>query len=143
MEEIKGRAWLRDEKRWLKPHEIERRVIVNPENAHTGKFEINEHCGRNVYNLGTGVDVMWFTGLHDRNGKEIYEGDRVRLNGDEYYSNESLALDDLWEFIGTVEFNSCMWLVADTQWIPFCDILSEDISVEVIGNIYENEISEK
>ena len=75
---------------------------------------------------------MQFTGLHDKNGKEIYEGDLVGIQRHDY---EIAAI--LWDRDGACWLAGVLSLGGANTF--FDGKPEKDVSdIEVIGNIYEN-----
>ena len=75
-------------------------------------------------------DFMEFTGLKDKNGKEIYEGDIVAEKG-HYVNSDRLVYQKIqWK-----ENYSC-WLRGEYQRLTPKNI--KTYQIEVIGNIYDN-----
>lgn len=79
------------------------------------------------------VEMMQFTGLHDKNGKEIYEGDIVnnvtyKFNGVVFFDNGSFWVR---EYLSHVDEGLYDDREKETRW-------SINLNWEVIGNIYEN-----
>lgn len=76
-----------------------------------------------IYDKGT--PIMQFTGLLDKNGREIWEGDVIRCQFGDYYSVE-------W-------FEKC-FVYRNTEGFSYLQIWQPPIEkeYEVIGNIHEN-----
>jgi len=113
MREIKFRAWSEKEKQFVDDFLIDR--LGN--GYKTNNFEL--------WGDDMGIVISQYTGLKDKNRKEIYEGDIVKILG--------------YEAIGYVYYKKCgFWIQEiktavdnDTTW-------SGTMGEKVIGNIYEN-----
>ena len=114
--EIKFRAWDKRKK------EMFYDWCIDPDGGWFGDFgEGSEDIALKYYKNGE-IEVMQYTGLKDKNGKEIYEGDIVQVNG----RNQEVFFKD--GYFG--------WGQQHTGTYSFDPFESEEI--EVIGNIYEN-----
>lgn len=86
-------------------------------------------------------NVMQYTGLKDKHGKEIYEGDVVKYTLKSYYNKTVTEMipvtwgsySDGGEYVDNVE----CWMIRYKSLSDICDNKYNQ-SVEVIGNIYEN-----
>lgn len=133
MREIKFRAW---DKKLMKMFLVNKLDIPNFD---SGAVMLHQHPHQDEstdtwQSLGS-IELMQFTGLLDKNKKEIYEGSIVQ-----YYDSTTMWLKSVVKDIG-----SCYALTTPENPIPLYDFLheyeykGESIpEIEVIGNIYEN-----
>lgn len=134
MREIKFRGWHKDAESMVYFGLGEDNIPCEGKDGEIFKFMIEY-----------GHPVMQFTGLHDKDGKEIYEGDIIRLT---YIKCEGGGWKSNSKEQGVVYFDST-WGVkfdckdrtqrtADTHWKVKSGRFNDATDVEVIGNIHEN-----
>jgi uncharacterized phage protein (TIGR01671 family) len=83
------------------------------------------------------VELMQYTGLKDKNGKEIYEGDIVSFED----SDGGYEYPDLVVNTGIVEYGKLGFYFTNRVAVEMDDFYIKDgrcDDIEVLGNIYEN-----
>lgn len=129
MNNLKFRAWDKTNKEMFEVIKIE----FNP-----NIFYMAKEPAWVVIRTENEIELMQSTGLKDKNGKEIFEGDIVNCG---YLFNGSPfdELDEYEEEKGVVKFLNCGFNIKfknDTNL--FIDIMESCEDIEVIGNVYEN-----
>ena len=128
MREIKFRAWLQ--------HEKEMSEVLVLDNQEEKVFVVRKD-GAAGWRMFADIELTQYTGLKDRNGTEIYDGDYIRystrtINGSIYthvcrvFQHES----GTWRIEGYHEDNHSY----ETKGTVY----AAHLICEVIGNIYEN-----
>jgi len=116
---IKFRAWDKQKKKMYYP-KFETNIQID--DGYVGFT--NGRIDNGSFILDYNAEIMQFTGLHDKNGKEIYEGDVIEGT----WNDKKVK--------GVVVFDEGMFGIED---VIGGDAYSLNrLNAEVIGNIYEN-----
>ena len=134
MREIKFKAW---DKKMNKMRIVESIGFGKPYYSHEGYPVVNmigRDCINNkdiiIHRDSHQCELMQYTGLKDKNGKEIYEGDICKSFNNEYGDN-----------VGLVKYSeeTCSFDLHMKSKMKEIIYIGTDYNlVEVIGNIYEN-----
>jgi uncharacterized phage protein (TIGR01671 family) len=112
MRQIKFRAW--DELH---------KIMLSRHDGYSSEVDVLEEAPR--YMQENGFTLMQFTGLHDKNDKEIFEGDILRVHSlDKDHDGQLMVVG--WGKLG--------WTVKSKNWYS----LTDHDKFSVVGNIYEN-----
>ena len=126
MREIKFRAWSSGRK--------EMTEVENINFKGNAVYLISKYL-RLVANLDE-TELMQYTGLQDKNGVDIYEGDIINLSY-EYFDGH--FRDN--EIVGKVYFEDSSFRMSYKKYDEIREWRIDEpeiLSIEVIGNIYEN-----
>lgn len=115
------RAW---HKTWEEMGEV-KRIRFNDEGNITTVFVIGKTLGSNAYLKD--VKLMQSTGLFDKNDKEIFEGDIVKMSKD-VYSEPT--------YYKVVRHRGGAYRLESKQ--HGCELWLRHTDCDVVGNIYEN-----
>lgn len=132
MRDLKFRVWIAPDPEYDEPGQLVFPVWTGLpiDGDHTFEFEVNKEGDRSEYLCNEGV-WMQYTGVKDKHGKEIYEGDVVeawdrgrKATFEVRWRSDAAPMWILWPAYQHGEF----WHLSGP----------EDVSAEVIGNVYEN-----
>ena len=117
--EIKFRAWDKKAKQYT--NNVNVNFMCGAVNSESNKVIFQRYC------------FEQFTGLKDRNEKEIYEGDVVNV------VNEDDELLKCIDVISRVYFCDGMFVIDENEFqIPLYETFNREYGCQVIGNIHEN-----
>ena len=123
------RAWIKEEKRMFFSDDI---LAIDYENEEIVTQQVYFENGlpddRFIYCYKTDeIELMQTTGLKDKNGKEIFEGDIVKMAKDVY--SEPTYYEVVRHYGGAYRLESKQ---------HGCELWLRHTNCEVVGNIYEN-----
>lgn len=132
MRELKLRAWIKEKNKMCQVHSI---------HMGTKKVIVSIAMGNRSLQFEQ-VELMQYTGLKDKNGKEIYEGDVVESATMKYSVGETIKgvvkYADKWAtFYLAIKNRHGVGIALDSVHAWYYDEDGE-ISVEIIGNRFEN-----
>ena len=140
MREFKLRAFDKTNKEMTYDVSIVGRHIIFEHNSHGYDLDELELTYLDTLDGENEYEIMQCTGLKDKNGKEIYEGDIVTyLDGNEWSTESGYDCEEFLN-IGVINFDTeyARFDVTNKESADYEEIFEGGGDFEVIGNIYEN-----
>lgn len=113
-------------------------LTEHEENTLLDWFEANYGTAYEEWYNGRADIIRQCTDLKDKNEKLIYDNDFIRAINQDTKDRPDLQIGHIW-----VDEMGCRWIKFKTEelsWNDFCSLIDYDgtLTIEVIGNIYEN-----
>ena len=125
---VKFRAW---QKTWEEMGKV-KRIRFDDEGNITTVLVKGQAFGSNVHLEE--IELMQSTGLKDKNGKEVFEGDVIAIEVDDTGTPINARVFQNSK-IGVLMFH----VFEDNEDVPMVELLEDNsVAFEIIGNIYEN-----
>ena len=119
---IKFRVWNNHYKEYVKPSDgCSDYSFIQYKNGDFSLFGVSAEC----------LIIQQYTGIKDKNGKEIYEGDKLKCSGGKFkkkydeFTKEEMVAEGI-----VIFYKGCFWCVD----FPLFDYNE----LEIIDNIFEN-----
>lgn len=131
---IKFRVWDKRNNRMIMPKKFATIIPVLDFNGNLGVMDTYKNWHWHGIVPEDEYELILFTGILDKNEREIYEGDILKDTDNEIYYVD---------FIRGCFYLKTKYISSPhlgwTEWLPMCEIdrLAIPVEFEIIGNIYE------